>query len=217
MLTDVIDQNLTEAQWDLVHKIAKELVLTDTDVNVLQKAIAYLRSVAHHENAVERFFKYLSTLASRQGQQVAHSKRTQDYHRNLNNICSRVLRSQVSEITHLLQILGWAARLTKYYKNAGPIGEEASAVQTMPVAEESERQRKIRAAIASETIAVGQKVSATIRAIKGNKVTYELLGAIKLTQKEPKKATSLKKNQVVNVQITQITDDGVPRKVRFID
>lgn len=216
MLTDVIDHGLTESQWDLVHKVATGLVIADTDANELQKAIAYLRSVTHHKDAVERFFKYLATLVSR-GQQVAHSKRTQGYYRNLDKVCSKHLKGKVSEAEKLLEILSWAVRLMKYYKNVGPIGEEARDRPEPSASQESERQREIREAAAAETFAVGQVIRATVTAIKGNKVTYLILGTIRLTQKEPKKATLLEQDQVVNVQITQLTDTGAPKKVKYVD
>jgi hypothetical protein len=43
------------------------------------------------------------------------------------------------------------------------------------------------------------------------------LGTIKLTEKEPKKATSLKEGQVVKVKITALKDDGSIKSVKFTD
>ena len=212
MLTDVVDQQLTDAQWELAHGVAKSLVIAETDVNVLQKAIAYLRSVAHHEDAVDRYFNYLETLVSK-GRQVAHSKRTEDYYRSLDIVCSKYLKGRVSETETLLQILGWAARLVKYYK-VEPIGEEPEISPAAAVPEESARQREIRKAVQAEAIAVGQVVEATVTAVKGNKVTYELLGTVKLTQRLPKNATVPAVDAVVSVEIAELRENGTPKKVK---
>lgn len=216
MLTDVVDQQLTDAQWELAHGVAKSLVIADADVNELQKAIAYLRSVAHHDDAVDRFFKYLATLVSK-GRQVAHSKRTEDYYRSLDKVCGKYLKGRVAETGTLLQILGWAARLVKYYKNAGPIGEEAEISPAAAVPQESARQREIREAVQAKAIAVGQVVEAKVTAVKGNKVTYELLGTVKLTQKLGKKAIAPSVEQVVMVEIMELREDGTPKKVKGVD
>jgi hypothetical protein len=108
----------------------------------------------------------------------------------------------------LLQILGWASRLMRYYKEAGSIGEVVTPVV------ESARQVEIAKAIGSHEFAVGQIVEAKVTAVKGNKVTYEILGTIRLTEKEPKKAQSLSEGQTVKVEILDIKEDGSPKKVK---
>lgn len=216
MLTDVIDQQLTEPHWELAHAVAKSLVIADADVNELQKTIAYLRSVAHHEDAVARYFKYLETLVSK-GHEMSRSNQTQDYYRSLDITCSKYLKGRVGETGTLLQILGWAARLVKYYKNAGPIGEEAELSPLAAVPEESARQREIRETVQGEAIAVGQVVDATVTAVKGKKVkkvTYELFGTVKLTQKLPKNAIAPAVDAVVKVEITELREDGMPKKIK---
>jgi ribosomal protein S1 len=79
---------------------------------------------------------------------------------------------------------------------------------------ESARQVEIAKAISSHEFAIGQIVEAKVTAVKGNKVTYEILGTIRLTEKEPKKAQSLSEGQVVNVEILDIKEDGSIRKVK---
>lgn len=219
MLTDVIDQNLAEAQWDLVHKVAKELVLTETDVNELQKAIAYLRSVAHHEDAVERFFKYLSTLASRQGQQVAHSKRTQDYHRSLQITCHKYLEGRVLETARLLKILGWAARLMRYYQNAGPIGEETKAFDESIPPAVSQRELEIANILESRTFEIGQILDAEVekKHSKGNKVTYLVSGmSFPFTEKEAKSFAEIPESGSVKVQIKSLKENGSINHIKYV-
>jgi hypothetical protein len=58
-------------------------------------------------------------------------------------------------------------------------------------------------------------IAAIVEKINGNKVTYLLPGEIRLTQKEPKKATSLTLGQQVKVVITELSDSGVPRKIKL--
>jgi hypothetical protein len=64
---------------------------------------------------------------------------------------------------------------------------------------------------------VGQVLEAKVISIKGNKVTYEILGRIKLTEKEPKNSKDLLLNQIVQVKIIQLKEDGTVKKVKKLD
>jgi uncharacterized membrane protein len=46
-------------------------------------------------------------------------------------------------------------------------------------------------------------------------VTYEILGTIRLTEKEPKKAQSFSEKQTVKVEILDLKEDGSPKKVKY--
>ncbi len=207
--TELVTESLTENQWGIAHAIAQTLVKEQTDVNELGKAIAYLRNAVNQNqaDANSRFFKYLKTLVGN-GRQIGHSGKTTDYYRSIDKACSDCLKGFQGDASTLLQILGWASRLMRYYKEAGPIGEVVAPVV------ESARQVEIAKAIGSHEFAVGQIVEAKVTAIKGNKVTYEILGTIRLTEKEPKKAQSLSEGQVVKVEVLDIKDDGSPKKVK---
>jgi hypothetical protein len=200
-------ESLTEVQWQIAHAIAQTLVKADTDVNELGKAIAYLRAYANRDNAGARFFDYLKTLV-KNGKQIGHSKRTTDYYENIENACSQYLKAYQDEAATMLQILGWASRLMRYYKNAGSIGEITAPVM------ESVRQVEIAEVISAHDFAIGQILEATVTAVKGNKVTYELLGTIKLTEKEPKQANLLSEGQEVKVEILDLKEDGSIKKVK---
>lgn len=217
MLTETVDQQLTEAQWELAHGVAKGLVIADADVNELQKAIAYLRSVAHHDDAVERFFKYLATLVSK-GRQVAHSKRTEDYYRSLDITCSKYLKGRVSETGTLLQILGWAARLVKYYKNAGPIGEKIEMFNEPEAPIVTERQLAIQKVLKSKTFEVGHIIDAEVQKkhATGRKVTYRVFN-VPYTEKESKKGQFEKVPDAgpVKVEVKSLKDDGSINHVKF--
>ncbi|NJS09655.1 MAG: hypothetical protein HC789_04335 [Microcoleus sp. CSU_2_2] len=208
--TELVTESLTEHQWGIAHAIAQTLVKEQTDVNELGKAIAYLRASVNEPNAGARFFKYLKTLVS-SGRQIGHSKKTSDYYWSIDQACSEYLQSEQTNPQKMLEILGWSARLMKYYREAGPIEEIA-----VPVAE-SGRKAEIAQIMQSQKFAIGQKLAATVIAVKGNKVTYEILGTIKLTEKEPKKASSLQEGQSVQVKIVAIKEDGSMKSVKCVD
>jgi hypothetical protein len=209
--TELVTESLTENQWEIAHAIAQTLVKEQTDVNELGKAIAYLRNAVNQDqaDANSRFFKYLKTLVGN-GRQIGHSGKTTDYYRSIDKACSDCLKGFQGDASTLLQILGWASRLMRYYKEAGPIGEVVTPVV------ESARQVEIAKAIGSHEFAVGQIVEAKVTAVKGNKVTYEILGTIRLTEKEPKKAQSFSEGQTVKVEILDLKEDGSLRKGQIL-
>lgn len=63
---------------------------------------------------------------------------------------------------------------------------------------------------------IGQILDAKVTAIKGNKVTYEILGSVKLTEKEPEKFQSLSKGQTVKVEVIDLEQDGSINKVKCV-
>lgn len=81
----------------------------------------------------------------------------------------------------------------------------------------SERQVEVAEVSQSQKFAIEQVLDATVLSIKGNKVTYEILGTIKLTEKEPKKATYLKPGQFVKVKITGLKEDESIKSVKHVD
>ncbi|MBD2494457.1 hypothetical protein [Nostoc sp. FACHB-280] len=205
---------ISDAQWEIAHAIALTLVKDNTDVNEVGKAVAYLRGYIHQPDATSRFFKYLKTLVSN-GRQIGHSKKTTDYYISIDKACSDYLKS-INDAHTILQILGWVSRLMRYYKDAGvPIGEIATPTAPPP---ESARQAEILQAISNQNFVVGQIIEALVTAIKGNKVTYEILETTqKLTEKEPKRALLLSEGQKVKVEILDLKEDGSIKKIKCID
>jgi hypothetical protein len=206
-------ESLTEKESQLAHNLAITLVKEETDVNEVGKVIAYLRSIVNQPDAGRRFFSYLKTLVTH-GRQIGHSGRTAGYYRSIERACNQYLQNQQTNAQTMLKILGWAMRLMRYYK-VSPIEE----ISVSEVEEISERQAEIAEVFQSQKFEIDQVLDATILAVKGkgNKVTYEILGTIKLTEKEPKKAASLKEGQVVKVKITALKDDGSIKSVKCID
>ncbi|MEH2283547.1 MAG: hypothetical protein V7K90_19815 [Nostoc sp.] len=207
-------ESLTEAESQLAHNLAITLVKEETDVNEVGKVIAYLRSIVEQPDAGRRFFSYLKTLVTN-GRQIGHSGRTTGYYRSIERACNQYLQSQQANAQAMLKILGWAMRLMRYYK-VSPI-EEISISESPQVKQVSERQAEITKVFHSQKFEIDQVLDATVLGVKGNKVTYEMLETIKLTEKEPKKAASLKEGQVVKVKITALKDDGSIKSVKFID
>ncbi|KAB8316796.1 hypothetical protein SD81_027015 [Tolypothrix campylonemoides VB511288] len=212
-MVELSSESLTDAEWDITHAIAQTLVKEDTDVNELGKAIAYLRTIVNQPDSTSRFFKYLKTLVNN-GRQIGHSGRTTDYYRSIDKACSDYLKG-VGDAYTILQILGWVSRLMRYYKDAGvPIGETTIPIPS-PV--ESARQVEIAKVVRSQDFQIDQILEAKVTKINGNKVTYEILGTIKLTEKEPKKASSLKEGQTVQVKIVSLREDGSIKSVKCKD
>lgn len=204
--------SLTDAQWNIAHAIAQTLVKENTDVNEFSKAIAYLRASVQQTDITSRFFKYLKTLVTN-GRQIGHSGKTTDYYRSIDKACSEYLKG-IENAETMLQILGWASRLMRYYKNAGPIGEIISTTVTIS---ESSRQIEIIAALEGHNFIVGQKVDANVTNIKGKEVTYQIVEGVKLTVKEPKKYADLSVGITVKVEILELKENGVPKKVKCCD
>ena len=214
-------ESLTEAQWQITHAIALTLVKDNTDVNELGKAIAYLRASVNQPDAGTKFFKYLKTLVNN-GRQIGHSDRTTVYYRSIERACNQYLHEQNAHT--MLQILGWAARLMRYYKNASPIEEITTPPTPLPTRRGEQqvemccdRQAEIAIVTGTHEFAIGQILEATVTARKGNKVTYEILGTIKRTEKEPKKAQFLSEGQTVKVEILDLNEDRSIKKLKCID
>ena len=207
----LMDTELTDAQWKIADAIARQLVLDEVDVNELRKAISYLRETVDKENAGKNFFDYLKTLV-RHGDTIGHSKRTVGYYRSLDTICSQYLSDYQADPPRMLFLLGWAARLVKYYKDGSPTGE-----LTVPDIK-SERETELQAIADNNTFEIGQVLEATITSIKGNKVTYRMLDTILLTEKEPKfvKKENPTEGSTQKVEILALKEDGSIRKVKAV-
>ncbi|MGY3253388.1 hypothetical protein ACVW01_001231 [Thermostichus sp. MS-CIW-19] len=219
MLSDTVD--LSPQSWDLAHGIAMTLAKERVDVDELSKCIAYLRSVAHHPDAGSRFFRFTGELVRETG--LHRSNETPRYYRLIDQTCKKYLQSLQDRPAEMLQILGWAARLARYYKDGGiPIGEipqgagnksQDDRQQQNHQHQQDQAQHQARKA----HFQTGQKLKATITNIKGNEVTFQILDTdTKLTQKEPKRAGSLSVGQEVQVEVLGLKEDGRIRKAKLL-
>lgn len=116
-------QVMNSFDWQMAETIARELVNRETDVNELQKVITYVRiqTSVPGEKVGEKFFVLLQTMV-RDGRFLMRSGRTLDYYRNLQSVCSNHLSdyrgATGDEGKKLVKILGWVARLMRYYNTA---------------------------------------------------------------------------------------------------
>lgn len=200
---------LTDIQWQIADAIARQLVIEGTDVNELRKAIAYLRDHQDKPGAGKQFFDYLKTLV-RHGNAIGHSKRTLGYYQSLDAVCRHYLDKYQDNAPMMLLILSWAARLVRYYDKGVPTGE----IERPDF--KSEREAELKAVNEANTFVVGQTLEAIVTAIRGNRVTYQFLRIIKLTQKEPKKASEMSVGQEIEIEIIQLRDDGLPKKIKVL-
>lgn len=201
--------DLTEEQWKIAHNMAIELVKTETDPNEVSKAISYLRAFQNKENIGKNFFIYLSTLA-KNGDRVGHSKKTIEYYRNLQSVCSNYLRPYQSQSLEMMQILGWVIRLIRYYKTM-PVGEIKLNLDKKLISEPSTFNK-----IPQEKYTLEQILDATVTAIKGNQVTYQINKTEqKFSNKEPKLSQSLEIKQQVKVQVIELKEDESIKKIKY--
>ncbi len=198
---------LSEHQWQLAHIIARELVLQNADVNELGKAKAYLRTVANRADGGTRFLKYLGTLAQ-QGDRIGHSQSTREYFATMNRVCRKYIQGEdLKNTTSLMTIIGWVFRLMHYYKEGGLVPTANNPPEEKPATPQKSPQPGID---------LNQVLEAKVVTIKGNKVTYEMFGTMRLTEKEPTKASCLKENQMVKVQVVGLKEDGSLKKVKLL-
>jgi len=94
-------------------QMARTWVKQQTDPNEIAKALRYLRD---HKNG-PRFFRYLRTVVD-EGRAVVRSGRTLDYYRQIELVCRHHLSPYRDDPETMAHILGWAARLMRYYRVA---------------------------------------------------------------------------------------------------
>lgn len=212
-----MNDTLTEAQWQSAHKIAVELIKSETDPNEVSKANSYLRSTIDRPDAISKFFKYIGTLVS-SGNQIGHSRKTVGYYRNIATSYKDHLSDQDNPQV-MLQILGWTSRLMRYYKTL-PIAELDAKLQEKAAMADTQAQRlaEIKASV-KQKFEVGDIIEAKVisKKDKGKEVTYEVSGtSIRRNNKEPRKFEELSVDQVVKVEVLEI-DDGIPKKIKRVD
>ena len=208
-------ESITEQQWETVYALAKMLANEKTDINELGKILAYLRAYGNQEKAGIRFFEYLRNLV-KNGRSIGHSQKTLDYYTTIEKACKQHLQNYQDDVPAMLQILGWVTRLMRYYKSGGSVAEMVERAGTSTESSTPSRQAEIAKVLQSQNFKIGQILEAKVTNIQSNKVTYEILGKIKLTQKEPKIYQQLSVQQKVNVKITEIKEDGSIKKIQLL-
>jgi hypothetical protein len=139
---------IQQSSWELADAIALELAGRETDVNEVQKVVTHARVQAERDAARvgADFFALLETMVN-DGRYLVRSGRTLDYYRDLRDVCSRHLRGFRSTTPEsgweLVSILGWAARLMRYYRS--PEGKTELASKQRGVAHEELQRDDTRA------------------------------------------------------------------------
>ncbi|MEB3217892.1 MAG: hypothetical protein VKN72_16900 [Nostocales cyanobacterium 94392] len=226
MLTpeSISSDSLTEEQWQIVHAVAQTLASeqleiekkinkkSDGIVTELKKTLTYLYQIKNERDGKQKYLHYLKTLVNH-GEEVGHSGQTPHYYRTIERTCNKYLYHKINNSQTMLQILGWASRLVNYYK-ASPVEEITVTEIPEPL---SQRQAEIAKVLESHKFEIDQILDAKVLGIKGNRVTYEILETVKLTEREPKKAGSLLEGQTTKVKIVAIKDDGSIKSVKCVD
>ncbi|HJQ31668.1 MAG TPA: hypothetical protein VJ866_05810 [Pyrinomonadaceae bacterium] len=139
---------LQQASWELADAVALELVGRETDVNEVQKVVTHVRVQAERDagRVGQDFFALLEAMVN-DGRYLVRSGRTLDYYRDLRDVCGRHLRGFRSTTPEsgweLVGILGWAARLMRYYRS--PEGKAELAAKLRGVASGEARQEDAHA------------------------------------------------------------------------
>lgn len=98
-----------------------------TDVNELAKCVGFLRD--NPDGPL--FFEYLDTVIA-EGRAVVRSGRTLDYYRAIRDACRQHLTPYRDDPETMAWILGWAARLMRYYAVEDKLGRETRPPRRQP-------------------------------------------------------------------------------------
>lgn len=108
-------------------QLAADLAGSSVDPNEAQKALAYLRS----KRDPKAFFTYLNAIV-KDGRVVIRSNQTLDYYREILAACQRHLKGM--DYDEMVQTLGWALRLLRYYRNVPEAVRKAVEAEVPPIA-----------------------------------------------------------------------------------
>ena len=178
-------KQMNEAQWEIAHDIAFELVDRGTDPNELGKVLAFIRQYQNADNAKDRLLLMVGRLAN-SSNALIRSRQTQRFYRNIQEACQQHLRG-INEADELLQVLGWSLRLMRYYRIEP---KRATEEQWLPHSKSVQRenmQRQIQVPKSQPKptseppkqpeqpkIRVGDRINATILKKNGMEVTVRL-------------------------------------------
>lgn len=116
--------------------VALMLVNRDVDINELAKVAAYLRT---HLDGTQ-LFRLLDTMV-KDGRYLVRSGRTLDYYRDIRDVCQQHLNTYRNakgvKAKEMAEVLGWAVRLMRYYKEVGVPQDSAPPSQPAPSAKRS--------------------------------------------------------------------------------
>ncbi|MGL4500316.1 MAG: hypothetical protein ACRCU2_14720 [Planktothrix sp.] len=224
------NKSISDEQWQATHVIAHKLVRAKIKDYHLKLIVEYVRHTLQYENSHFSFFKYLQHLAQH-GEKMTHGKQKNEGFQIIYEVCEKELIHYKDSPTAILEILGWAFRMMKYYKNAMPAGESnarhtqsptQSPTQSLTQSPTLKRQPETPKIVENFNLKVGQRLPAIVVEIKeknkGKKITYEIQKPQqKLSNEEySHKSTLLSEGQSVTVEIVKLKDDGSIKKIKLV-
>ncbi|WP_414573272.1 hypothetical protein [Nostoc sp. CCY 9925] len=224
--------SLTEYESQIAHNIARILAEEQIKLNresrsnsdgiktELEKAIAYLYAKIRQaegkskNNVLSTLFKYLEHLV-KYGKQIGHTGNVPKYYDSILYACEQYFDMKQDNATRVLTILGWSARLIRFYKQKIESGEVLPAIA--PVVKSPPETKNQTITNQSQKFEIDQILDATVVKITGSKVSYQVGDVFIPNEKEPKQAKNLQEKQIVKVKVkvTAIKEDGSIKHVKY--
>lgn len=214
--------DLNSNQWQIADAIAYQLAQEQIAINTrtrsnsdgllteAKKVISYLQDL----NTQGNLFDYLEAWI-KFGKDAGHGNSIVEYYKTIRDICQSPLNPYAKQPQTLLEILGWAVRLSKYYK-AHPEAESAYSSMTINTEAQQVRQEKVKTLLESTNLGIGKEMEANVlEKKKGKKVKYEI-AEIAYEEKEPKHFNNIPESGKVIVEIKSLKDDGSINHVKFV-
>jgi hypothetical protein len=216
--------DLTSTQWQVAEIIAYELAQEQLAINhrsrsrsnsdgiltETKKIISYLRDL----NTSVSLFQYLEAWV-KHGKDAGHGNDLIAYYKAIDSICREYLSSYQDEPETSLRVLGWAARLYRYYK-LNPEVQPTALSDGLSSEAQQIRKEKINQLVSSESLEVGRKLEAIVLGKKrtGSEVTYEI-GGISFKEKEKKVFDIIPDSGSVIVEIKSLKEGSI-NHVKFV-
>jgi hypothetical protein len=216
---------LTSTQWQIAEIIAYELAQEQSEINhrsrsksnsdgiltETKKVIAYLRDL----NTNASLFQYLEAWV-KHGNDAGHGNDLVNYYKAIDAICREYLLHYQEDQETSLRVLGWAARLYRYYK-ANPKAQPIALNVGFASEAQKIREEKNNQLVKSGNLEVGKQLDAIVleKKKKGSEVTYEISG-ISFKEKEKKEFDAIPDNGAVIVEVKSLKENGHINHVKFV-
>ncbi len=134
-------KQMTEKEWNTVRDVARSLATAECDPNEVTKLLSYLR-VKSNITAFQRIFKIREMMLDRpQGNMpFVRSGQTSRYWQAIRKMWQDYYQLLPQDAERLLLVLGWAARLMRYYNTDTGKAELAERQRTGKLPELSKKQ-----------------------------------------------------------------------------
>lgn len=224
--------SLTAYESQIAHNIARILAEEQISLNQksrsnsdgikteLEKVIAYLYTKIRQtedkskNNVLSILFNYLEYLV-KYGKQVGHTGNVPKYYDSILYGCKQYFDIKQDDAARVLTILGWSARLIRFYKQKIESGEVLPAI--VPLVKSPPEPKSQTTTNQSYKFEIDQILDATVVKISGSNVSYQIGDILIPNEKEPKKAKNLQEKQTVKVKVTAIKEDGSIKHVKYCD